>query len=153
MTKQKLVFALIGVVISAALVLAGFLTMGGALGGETGIPGSAPYSYDSGYATFGGDFYTFVNNNAGEAASGARMAASNLDDIAQLLRNTCGIVLMGLGFFGLCHFGMVGTDLMAAVKAESAAAAAEAAAAAPEQDAPAQEPSAPAQEPSAPAQE
>ena len=34
--------------------------------------------YDSGLASFGADFYTYVSNNAAEAASAACTAANNI---------------------------------------------------------------------------
>ena len=104
MTKKT--FATAGMSVSALIVLLGILVIAGAMGGDTSYPGMAPYSYDSGYASFGGDFYTYVNNNAAEAASGARTAAANLEDIAELLKNVCGVFLMGFGLMGVCFFGM-----------------------------------------------
>ena len=75
---NKRTISIIGIAISALLVLFGILAMSGALGGSTYYADSAPYSYDSGFATFGGDYYTYSVNNSAEAAAGARAAASNL---------------------------------------------------------------------------
>lgn len=104
---MKKLFAILGMLISVAVLICGILTLSGEMGGNTSHPGSAPYSYDSGYATFGGDFYTFVNNNAAEAAAGAYTAANNLQDVAELLKNVCGIFLMGFGAMGFCLFGIL----------------------------------------------
>ena len=103
---NKKVFATIGMIVSIVIVVMGVLVMTGAMGGNANYPSSAPYSYDSGYATFGGDFYTYVNNNASEAASASRTAASNIRALCELLKNFCGIALIGLGLIGLCAFGI-----------------------------------------------
>ena len=109
-------FCNFGKIICLLLVACGLLVMVGVLGGDTSSPGSAGYMYDSGYASFGADFYTYVSNNAAEAASGARTAAYNLQDIAVLLKNVCGIFLMGFGLIGFCAFGAAGAAFKAAAK-------------------------------------
>ena len=101
MNKRTISFA--AMIISALIFLCGLLIIFGAFGGRTNAAHSAPYSYDSGYATFGTDFYTYVSNNAEEAASASRTAANNLDDIAALLKSFCGIILMGFGLLSLCR--------------------------------------------------
>ena len=68
-------------------------------------PSSAPTKYDSGYATFGGDAYTYMANNAAEAASAARTVAGNQQDIFGLMQTVSGILLIGFGLLGFCHFG------------------------------------------------
>ena len=107
MKKRYATFAKI---VSLLLVILGFLTIVGVMGGDTYYPSSAPWNYDSGYATFGGDFYTYVVNNAGEAAAGSRAAASNLNDISTLLKSVCGIFLMGFGLLSFCFFGVITAD-------------------------------------------
>ncbi len=104
---NKKLLATLGMVFSAVLVLAGILSLAGALGGDANYPSSAPYSYDSGYASFGADFYTYVSNNAGEAASASRTAANNIRELCELVKNVCGCFLMGFGLLGFCHFGIV----------------------------------------------
>lgn len=69
MTKKT--FALIGMIISLAIVVCGVLTISGELGGNAHYASGASYLYDSGYASFGADFYTYVSNNAAEAADAA----------------------------------------------------------------------------------
>ena len=59
---NKKTFSTLGMIFSAVIVFLGILVLAGALGGDASYPNSASYLYDSGYATFGGDFYTFVNN-------------------------------------------------------------------------------------------
>ena len=43
----------------------------------------------------------------GTVASAARTTASNIGDIAELLKNVCGVFLMGFGLLSLCFFGMI----------------------------------------------
>ena len=98
-------FSAAGMIISALIVIFGILFIAGALTGET-YRASGAGLYDAGYASFGADFYTYVSNNAAEAASAGRAAASNLDDIFHLARTFGGIFLMGFGLLGFCLFGM-----------------------------------------------
>ncbi len=110
-------FAIAGMVIGVVIFILGFIVCTGGFGGDASHAGSAPAIYDSGYATFGADFYNYVANNAGEAASASRTAADNLFEIAKLLKGACGLLLMGFGLFGLCHFGMAYSECSgAAVK-------------------------------------
>ena len=104
---NKQFFTIMGMVMGLLMTLCGILTITGAMGGDTSYPSSAPYSYDSGYASFGADFYTYVSNNSAEAASAARTTASNLEDIADLLKNVCGAFLIGFGVMGFCFFGII----------------------------------------------
>lgn len=110
---SKKVFATLGMVFGLVIALCGILTITGEMGGNTSYPSSAPYSYESGYASFGADFYTYVSNNSAEAASAARTTASNLEDIADLLKNVCGVFLMGFGMLGFCFFGAMRSDCKA----------------------------------------
>jgi hypothetical protein len=107
---NKKTISLVAMIVSAVVFFFGFLVMVGAIGGDTGLASGAPYSYDSGYAEFGADFYTYVSNNAGEAATAARTVASNLHEIASLLKGTLGIFLMGFGLMNLCRFALVWLD-------------------------------------------
>ncbi len=104
---SKKTFATIGTIVSILLVIVGLLVLFGVFGGAARYPNSAPYSYDSGYATFGGDFYTYVVNNAGEAASASRTAAINTMELCNLMRNVGGILLISFGLFGFCGFGIL----------------------------------------------
>lgn len=107
---SKKVFATLGMIFGLVIALCGILTITGEMGGDTSYPSSAPYSYESGYASFGADFYTYVSNNSAEAASAARTTASNLEDIAELLKNVFGIFLIGFGMMGFCFFGAIRND-------------------------------------------
>ena len=107
---NKKTFATIGMICSAIILLMGILVMTGAMGGDASSASSASYPYDSGYASFGADFYTYVSNNAAEAASAARTIASNLKNLSELLKNGLGLLLIAFGMFGVCHFGMLRCD-------------------------------------------
>ncbi|MBQ3110187.1 MAG: hypothetical protein IJC69_03515 [Clostridia bacterium] len=104
---SKKVYATIGMLISLALVIIGIVSMCGGLGGNTSYPGSAPYTYDSGYAMFNADYYTYSVNNSAEAASAAHTAAANLDDIGEFLSLACGLFMVCLGLISFCGFGIV----------------------------------------------
>ena len=99
---NKKTISLVAMIVSALIFLCGLLVIFGAFGGNTSYA-SGTYLYDSGYAAFGTDFYTYVSNNAAEAATGARTAANNLDKMADLMKAFCGIVLMGFGLLSLCR--------------------------------------------------
>ena len=103
---NKKTISLMAMIVSLAIVLCGVLVISGSMGGDTSYA-SGSYAYDSGYAEFGADFYTYVSNNAAEAASAARTTAANIGDIAELLKNVCGVFLMGFGMLSLCFFGMI----------------------------------------------
>ena len=104
---SKKVLSIVGMVVGLAFIVVGILSMTGALGGDTTIPNSAPYYYDSGYAQFGADYYSYSVNNAAEAASAARTTAYNLDDIAQFLLVFLGITSILFGLMVMCGFGIV----------------------------------------------
>ena len=112
MTKKT--FALIGMLVSLAIVVCGILAISGELGGNVKYASGAPYSYDSGYASFGADFYTYVSNNAAEAADAASAAAYNVRGVAELLKNVLGIFLIGFGLMGFSFFGMAHAECKAA---------------------------------------
>ena len=112
MTKKT--YALIGMIVSLAIVLCGILTISGTLGGDAHYASGASYLYDSGYASFGADFYTYVSNNAAEAADAASTVASNVRSVAELQKNVFGIFLMGFGLMGFCFFGMASAECKAA---------------------------------------
>ena len=104
LTKKNI--SLIAMIISSLTSLFGLLTLFGAMGGDTGYANSS-ILYDSGLTKFGADFYTYVNNNAAEAAMAARTVASNLDSIADLMKSVCGIFFIVFGLLSLCYFTMI----------------------------------------------
>lgn len=122
---MKKAFSLIGIISGLVVILLGILVMTGVFGARTDYASSASYTYDSGYATFGADFYNYVVNNAEEAASASRTVASNLNSIAGFLKTVCGIMLMAFGLFMVCLFGCklekkTSAQYIAAPKPESA---------------------------------
>ena len=104
MSKKTL--SLVGIIVGFAFILIGILSFSGALGGNTSHPSSAPYSYDSGYASFGADYYTYSVNNTAETARAARTTASNLDDIADFIKNFCGLFSICFGLAIVCCFAI-----------------------------------------------
>lgn len=103
---NKKTLSLVGMIIGCVFVLIGILSLSGALGGNTSYPSSAPYSYDSGYASFGGDYYTYSVNNTAETARAAITTAANLDDIAEFLKIFCGLFSLCFGAAVICCFGI-----------------------------------------------
>lgn len=108
---NKKILSLVGMIVGFVFVLIGILSLSGALGGNASYPGSAPYSYESGYATFGGDYYTYSVNNTAETASAARTTANNLRDIADFLKMFCGLFSICFGAVIVCCFGIYRSGL------------------------------------------
>ena len=106
--KKKM--ALAGAINSAMMIIVGILFLLGVFGGAGSYPSGAPSYYESGYASFGADFYTYVNNNAAETASATYRAAANLKSIGEIIKNFCGISLIGLGNMGVCLFTILQYD-------------------------------------------
>lgn len=102
--KKKL--SILGIVVGIVFMLLGLLAVYGALGDTTSASG-APHTYDSGYAQFGTDYYTYSVNNAAEAASAARTAANNLNHIYKFIETFCGIASMLFGLALVAGFGIV----------------------------------------------
>lgn len=88
-------FSIIGMVICVVIILMGVLLLAGAL---TNAPRIASYPRDSGFGSFGADFYEYVNNNAAEAASATRA-------VYNLIKTASGLLMMSIGALGLCLFG------------------------------------------------
>lgn len=99
--------ATMGMIFSIAIAIVGVVVLCGGLGGDAGYPSGALSYYDSGYASFGGDFYTYVNNNAAEAADAGNRAAANVKELCDLVKNVSGAFLIGFGLLGMCLFGIV----------------------------------------------
>lgn len=101
---SKKAFAVIGMIVCVLFVVMGFATM------RQDNACSTAYSsgiYDSGYGTFGADYYTYSNNNAAEAASAARTTANNLYKLYDLLTNVFGWLFVFAGVIGFCQFGII----------------------------------------------
>ena len=106
---MKKTFSILGMISGAIVIVLGVLLLSGVFGGNTSSNYDAGYLYNKGYATFGADFYTYVTNNAAEAASASKRAANNLNQIANVIRSGMGIFLMGFGMLTVCLFaGKIG---------------------------------------------
>lgn len=107
---MKKILSFIGVVIGIVIFILGIVTISGAFGDAKSYGDSASYGYDSGFASFGGDYYTYSVNNAAETASAARATAANLREISDILRNCFGWFMMCFGLLVCCSFGIVFTN-------------------------------------------
>jgi len=103
-TKKRL--ATLGIIIGVVAIIIGFLTYSGEFSAGSIYP-SSNKNYSSGYASFGADFYTYVSNNAADAANGAISAARNLNDISYLLQHVFGVMFIVFGLVDVCAFGIV----------------------------------------------
>ncbi len=94
-------------IVGTIIVLMGILTLSGVLGqkADTATTPSS-FIYSSGYASFGADFYTYVTNNAEEAASAARTIAANQTVIYGFLKLAFGLFMIAFGLFMNCFFGV-----------------------------------------------
>ena len=101
--KKKL--AVLGMVAGILAIIFGIIVLTGVFGAATSGGSSSPY--DSGFASFGGDYYTYSVNNAAEAASAARAVAYNLRDISGSLNAIGGLLLIFFGLTAFCGFGIV----------------------------------------------
>ena len=104
---MKKALSVVGLIIGLSFVVVGILAVSGDLGRNTSFPSRAPYGYDSGYASFGGDYYTYSVNNSAEAASAARTAADNIGDVYNLLLTLFGLTSILFGLMVMCGFGIV----------------------------------------------
>lgn len=98
--KGKKAFSTAGMIVSALIIIAGILTMSEVFGGSASY---VPYLYDSGYASFGGDFYSYVNNNAA-------LAAKNVQNLLYFATTISGIFMICIGLLGVCYFGMARSE-------------------------------------------
>lgn len=107
--KAKTVFASIGIIAGIMLIVFGSIII---LGGFGDAYGHVSYSgdYTKGYATFGGDFYTYSVNNTAQAASAASATNDSLHGISNLLCNSLGVFMQCFGLITICGFGIVFAD-------------------------------------------
>ena len=102
---MKKAFSILGMIISVVVFLLGMLLISGAFTSSPSSASSASAYYKSGYASFGADFYTYVSNNAEEAASAARTVASNQRDLYRAVITVGGMLMIGAGLISFCAFG------------------------------------------------
>ncbi len=152
MQKQKKLFASIGMIACALLVIVGILCTFGVFGGSVSTTHGNKYDYSysgaysddykiyadkTGYTIFGGDAYTYMSNNAAKAAdaaasaaraaaatyeaadaaaNAAARAANNMVGVNSLISFVGGVLMIGFGIFGTCHFGIIRSDFIETVK-------------------------------------
>lgn len=107
---MKKVFSIIGILFSVFVIYVGGQFLNGSDITAPSSASSAPAYYDSGYATFGADFYSFVTNNAAETASASRTIASNQIYLFRLMSRFFGYLLISFGGMGVCLFSILGFD-------------------------------------------
>ena len=101
---MKKAFSITGILAGVVAVILGFCFLGGAFSGSLSSGGSSPY--DSGYASFGGDYYTYSVNNSAETASAARATANNVSDVHDLMQTFFGLFMLMFGIMAICGFGI-----------------------------------------------
>lgn len=99
-------FAVVGMIFSCLVIVCGVLLITGVIGEGYRSSAASPSPRDYGYATFGGDAYTYIVNNTGMAAYNAAIATKNL----QTLGMTSGIALISMGLLSFCYFGLKTKD-------------------------------------------
>ena len=111
---MKKILSLTAMVVSVIIAFCGILTLCGAFGNADSYGGSSPY--DSGYASFGADYYTYSVNNAAEMVSEANAINNNLRDISDILNAGFGLFMLALGILSFCGFGIIYAGCEAAVQ-------------------------------------
>lgn len=106
-------FLTMGIVISVLIVFLGILTMANVFCSEISTIGNTTL-YDHGYSAFGADFYTYVSNNAADAASTSRTTAKNVILLISLIKTTSGLFLCSIGAMGFCYFSAAAAKVQAA---------------------------------------
>lgn len=101
---MKKYFSIAGMLSGAIVVVLGIMMLCGVF--ESPVSTGEVSPYDSGYASFGADYYTYSVNNTAEAASAARAAAGNLCDILCLLQICFGLLFIVSGAVIICGFGI-----------------------------------------------
>ena len=102
---MKKVLSWIGILTGITLIITGIVVASGGTGNGLSYGQSSPY--DSGFASFGGDYYTYSVNNIAEATSAASAAASNTADVYRLVEFCLGMFMMFFGIITSCGFGIV----------------------------------------------
>lgn len=108
-------FALMGMVLSILICVFGAIVFFSKAPNEEANLSWYDTTYlDSGFTAFGGDFYTYVNNNTAQAAEALMASVRNQYDIVTQISKSCaavskagGVLLLALGMLGFCGFGIV----------------------------------------------
>lgn len=104
---SKKTLSIIGMIVGLVFVIVGILTIAGVFGSEISHPTNVGIGYEHGFATFGGDYYTYSSNNAADAAHAAYSATNNIVHLAEFLFTFFGLFSMLFGLMVTCGFGIV----------------------------------------------
>ena len=102
MNLRKNIFPLIAMLVSVVMIIIGIVALSGGFGGSDSTSYPSRYDQEIGYAAFGADFYTYVNNNAARAGSNTGTLVHNTFAVGRIL----GWFVMLFGFLSFCFFGM-----------------------------------------------
>ncbi len=105
---MKKTLSLIGILTGIAVIIFALCILFGAFSKEWSVGGYS--SYDSGYANFGADYYTYSVNNSAETTTAVRAAARNIGNVYELLELCVGCFMLFFGIMSVCGFGMVFAD-------------------------------------------
>ena len=104
MKKSK--FSVWGIVIGAALAVFGVVLLMVSFDLDlVSFHGNVDAYNNSGFAVFGADFYTYVNNNAALAEMGTSRTAANLVGLYHLIKLAFGAFFIAFGVMCVCYFG------------------------------------------------
>lgn len=103
----KKFFSIIGIIVGASFIILGFLTISGELGGNATGTSYTKDIYDTGYAVFGTDFYTYSVNNTAKAAEAAEVTAYNVYSVANFLQTFLGTSSILIGIIVISCFGIL----------------------------------------------
>ena len=116
---MKKTFCIIGMIISLLICILGVLQLF-----HVEILGDIPYyatgvmyKYDHGYAQFGADFYSHVNNNTADAAQSIHRAVTNQIAIYDILN----VILAAMGLLSFFFFGVKLGETMGPEEAKASA--------------------------------
>ena len=101
---MKRIFSLAGIGAGLFAIIVSFCLFAGLGKGNWSVTSSP---YDSGFASFGADYYTYSVNNSAEAASAARAAAHNVSGLCEVVEVCSAWAIFFLGLMAICAFGIV----------------------------------------------
>ena len=111
---MKKILSLIGILTGVAVTIFALCLLCGAFSKEWSVGGFS--SYDSGYASFGADYYTYMVNNSAETTTCVRAVARNIGYIYDLLELCVGTFMLCFGIMSVCGFGIVFADCICSQK-------------------------------------
>lgn len=102
---MKKTFSLLGMISGVLAIILAVCVLCGVFSGDMSSGATSPF--DSGYASFGADYYTYSVNNSAETASAANAAATNIASVFNLLQICLGLFMFVFGLIAVCGFGIV----------------------------------------------